>query len=88
MKPGTSKILLAAVLGGMAGTALAHDNGDRERRSCAIPAATVTTIQAQLARVATMDNGGLFNPGRLWSAVVDRQGVLCSAVRLGDASRS
>ena len=26
-------------------------------------------------------NGGLFKPNRMWSAVVDRQGVLCSVVR-------
>lgn len=85
MKPGTSKGLLAAALIGMAGSALAHDNDDRERRSCGIPAATVNAIQSQLARVATMNNGGLFTPGRMWSAVVDRQGVLCSVIRLGDA---
>lgn len=84
-KPRTSNALLAIFLGGMAGAALANENGERDRKSCAIPAATVATIQAQLARVAAMDNGGLFNPGRLWSAVVDRQGILCSAIRLGDA---
>ena len=26
-------------------------------------------------------NGGLFKPNKMWSAVVDRQGVLCSVVR-------
>jgi uncharacterized protein GlcG (DUF336 family) len=32
-----------------------------------------------------MNNGGLFSPSRMWSAIVDRQGVLCSVIRLGDA---
>ena len=85
METGTSKALLAAALIGMAGAALANDNDDRERRQCGIPAATVNALQSQLARVATMNNGGLFSPGRMWSAVVDRQGVLCSVIRLGDA---
>jgi uncharacterized protein GlcG (DUF336 family) len=85
MKPRTSTVLLSMILSGMAGAALANDNGEHERKSCSIPAATVASIQAQLARVATMNNGGLFNPGQLWSAVVDRQGVLCSVIRLGDA---
>src|SRR5260370_11174052 len=26
-------------------------------------------------------NGGLFKPNRMWSAIVDRQGILCSVVR-------
>ncbi len=26
-------------------------------------------------------NGGLFSPNKMWSAVVDRQGVLCSVIR-------
>jgi uncharacterized protein GlcG (DUF336 family) len=81
----TSKALLAAALIAMSGSALANGNDDDERRSCGIPATTVNAIQSQLAHVATMNNGGLFSPGRLWSAVVDRQGVLCSVIRLGDA---
>jgi uncharacterized protein GlcG (DUF336 family) len=85
MKPKTSKALMAATLIAISGSALAHDNDDRDRRSCNIPAATVSAIQSQLARVATMNNGGLFTPSRMWSAVVDRQGVLCSVIRLGDA---
>jgi uncharacterized protein GlcG (DUF336 family) len=85
MHPGISKALLAVALAGLSDAALANDNGDHERRPCGIPAATVNAIQAQLAHVATMNNGGLFSPSRMWSAVVDRQGVLCSVTRLGDA---
>ena len=32
-----------------------------------------------------MKNGGLFTPNRMWSAVVDRKGVLCSVISIGDA---
>lgn len=85
MKPVTSKVLVAIALAGMSAAAFANDNEHRDRKACAIPAATVTAIQAQLTRVASMNNGGLFSPNKMWSAVVDRQGVLCSVVRLGDA---
>ena len=87
MKPGTSKILLAVVIMDMSGIVLANDDNDADHRGkpCGIPAATIATIQTQLSKVATMNNGGLFSPSRMWSAVVDRQGVLCSVIRLGDA---
>jgi uncharacterized protein GlcG (DUF336 family) len=85
MKPKTSKALLAVGLLGMSGAALGHDYPVNERKPCAIPAPTVAAVQAQLARVATMNNGGLFSPSKMWSAIVDRQGVLCSVIRLGDA---
>lgn len=87
MEPGTSKVLLAVTIIGMSGIALADDNdADRSGKPCGIPAATVAAIQAQLPNVATtMNNGGLFSPNRMWSAVIDRQGVLCSVIRLGDA---
>ena len=48
--------------------------------TCGIPATTVNALQAKLALViASPDaNGGLFKPNRMWSAIVDRQGKLCS----------
>jgi uncharacterized protein GlcG (DUF336 family) len=50
---------------------------------CTIPEATVKSLQAQLAVVVKLPdaNGGLFGPNLMWSAVVDRQGALCSVVR-------
>ena len=86
MKSGTIKIALAIAMTGMFGTALAgdYDNGQGVQR-CSISATTVAAIQAQLANVAMMDNGGLFSPSRMWSAIVDRQGVLCSVIKRGDA---
>jgi uncharacterized protein GlcG (DUF336 family) len=89
MKPGTSKVLLAVVMTGMSGIALANDDNDTDHggKPCGIPAATVAAIQAQLPKVADkkINNGGLFSPNRMWSAVIDRQGVLCSVIRFGDA---
>src|SRR2546430_11231096 len=38
-----------------------------------------------LFRSVQLDNGGIFHPNRMWSAVVDRQGRLCSVIKIGDA---
>jgi uncharacterized protein GlcG (DUF336 family) len=50
---------------------------------CSIPDGVVSTLQAKLAIVVNRpdQNGGLFKPNKMWSAVVDRQGVLCSVIR-------
>jgi uncharacterized protein GlcG (DUF336 family) len=50
---------------------------------CNIPDGIVKNLQPQLATVVNSPdaNGGLFKPNRMWSAVVDRQGILCSVVR-------
>ena len=55
--------------------------------TCSIPASIVTKIQNQLATVvASPDaNGGIFKPNRMWSAVVDRSGKLCSVIKIYDA---
>jgi uncharacterized protein GlcG (DUF336 family) len=51
---------------------------------CGISAAIVTKVQNQLNPVTHIPNGGLFNPGRMWSAVVDREGKLCSVINTGN----
>jgi uncharacterized protein GlcG (DUF336 family) len=50
---------------------------------CSIPPNVVNNVQAKLAAVVDLPdaNGGLFKPNRMWSAVVDREGVLCSVIR-------
>src|SRR5260370_30526424 len=50
---------------------------------CNIPDGIVKNLQAKLATVVSLAdaNGGLFKPNRMWSAIVDRQGILCSVVR-------
>ena len=50
---------------------------------CAIAPNVVKTLQAKLATVGNSPdaNGGLFKPNRMWSAIVDREGNLCSVIR-------
>jgi uncharacterized protein GlcG (DUF336 family) len=56
-------------------------------QTCGIPQKTVAAVQAQLAKVVALPdaNGGIFKPNRMWSAVVDREGTLCSVIVTGDA---
>jgi len=61
---------------------LAQQNSQGQQPGqCSISAVIVNAVQAQLANVVKQSNGGLFSPNLMWSAVVDRQGVLCSVVR-------
>jgi uncharacterized protein GlcG (DUF336 family) len=56
--------------------------------SCALPRSVVDSIQRELATVVNLPdhNGSLFGqPNTMWSAVVDRTGVLCSVIKIGDA---
>lgn len=64
-----------------------RDDSEAERARCQIPAQVVANVQAQLASVVQSGdhNGGLFTPNRMWSAVVDRVGTLCSVTVTGDA---
>ncbi len=66
-----------------ASTAFANPIGS----ACALPENMVRVIQSQLAIVVNLSdgNGGLFKPNLMWSAVVDRAGVLCSVIKTGDA---
>jgi uncharacterized protein GlcG (DUF336 family) len=52
-------------------------------QKCSIPDGVVNNLQAQLTVVVKLAdaNGGLFSPNLMWSAIVDRQGVLCSVIR-------
>lgn len=54
-------------------------------KGCSIPDAIVDSLQAKLATVVQMVNGGIFSPNRMWSAVVDRKGRLCSVIVVGDS---
>ena len=74
--------LTAIGLFALSSPVLANDN---EQGECGIPGFVVDKIQDQLATVVAMKNGGLFTPNRMWSAVVDRKGVLCSVISIGDA---
>src|SRR5690242_15159316 len=93
MFPMIYRLALAFVLlAGLSGPALADDHGQDgnqggdnqggpgEHQQCAIPQATVALVQGQLGTAVQGGNGGLFNPNVMWSAVVDRRGVLCSVI--------
>ena len=61
---------------------LAQQNSQGQQPAqCSISATVVNNLQNQLATVIQSGNGGLFTPNHMWSAVVDRQGVLCSVIR-------
>jgi uncharacterized protein GlcG (DUF336 family) len=83
---------MKALLSGIAGAtllSLAAHAGDQATffEACSIPAATVNAVQSELAEVVALSdaNGGIFKPNLMWSAVVDRDGILCSVIVTGDA---
>ena len=63
-----------------------EDNPLRQQ-NCQVPPSVVANVQSQLASVVNSPdkNGGLFGPNRMWSAVIDRKGILCSVIVTGDA---
>jgi uncharacterized protein GlcG (DUF336 family) len=77
--------LIAAAAGLLFSTPVLAQNtqGNGQWNGCSIPSAVVSKLQAQLAAVVQSSdaNGGLFKPNKMGSAVVDRQGVLCSVIR-------
>jgi len=75
-----NKLFLLAALALSTSPALADEDNP-----CGISAQVVYRIQAQLKNVVTQNNGGLFSPNRMWSAIVDRKGVICSVTSIGDA---
>jgi uncharacterized protein GlcG (DUF336 family) len=86
MKSRKPNALLAIALAGISTLALADDGNAQGGKPCGIPDATVARVQSKLSSVVMEENGGLFSPSRSWwSAVVDREGVLCSVIRTGDA---
>jgi len=71
------RFLITVVLGLVVSTPALADE------ECLLPNHVVNGLQAKLATVVNQPdaNGGLFKPNRMWSAVVDRQGTLCSVIR-------
>ncbi|HEX2829375.1 MAG TPA: heme-binding protein [Burkholderiales bacterium] len=59
-----------------------NDNGGG---ACDIPGKVVAQLQSKLAPTVAMNNGGIFAPNRMWSAIVDRKDRLCSVIVIGDA---
>jgi len=75
------KLFFAAFSVAVCSLAVAWDPAPAFADTCAIPVGIVNNIQSKLAIVVTtMNNGGLFSPNRMWSAVVDRTGKVCSVI--------
>src|SRR5206468_6300713 len=80
------KTLLAVALSALlASSYLAFAGEGDGNPGCSLSSKVVAGVQSQLAVVVQLNNGGIFSPNRMWSAVVDRRGKLCSVVKIGDA---
>jgi len=57
---------------------------------CGLSHGVIDQVQKQLRVVVNLSdaNGGIFKPNRMWSAIVDRQGVLCSIISTTDFAPS
>jgi uncharacterized protein GlcG (DUF336 family) len=66
------------------------NSGAHADTGCGIPASITRAVQSQLKIVVNLSdaNGGIFKPNRMWSAIVDRQGVLCSVISSADFAPS
>lgn len=81
-------ILCASVSIALSSPAYSDDNqakNENAASACSIPRATVNLVQQKLAAVIPSGNGGIFTPNRMWSAILDRDGVMCSVIKVGDA---
>jgi len=79
------KWLLAVALALLLCPVARADDADAPAQACGIPADLVQSLQNKLRLVVQLNNGGIFSPNRMWSAVVDRNGTLCSVTKVGDA---
>ena len=75
--------LMTVALGLVISTPTLAQQGQQGQQQCNISSNVVNSLQSKLAAVVKSAdaNGGLFSPNLMWSAVVDRQGVLCSVIR-------
>lgn len=64
------------------------DNTGPSTTACKLDGAVVAKIQKQLKPVTQLPdaNGGIFKPNRMWSAIVDRNGNLCSIINTNDSN--
>jgi uncharacterized protein GlcG (DUF336 family) len=74
--------VLGIIVGLVAASAIPAlaDDGDGRDARCALNPSVVGTIQSKLPVAVQNGNGGLFTPNRMWSAIVDREGRLCSII--------
>jgi uncharacterized protein GlcG (DUF336 family) len=74
-------IMVAALAMAATTGASAQNNQGDQPAGCSLSPSTVNNVLGKLGSVVQGNNGGLFSPNRMWAAVVDRQGVLCSVTR-------
>ena len=74
-------IMAAAVILTAGASGAFAQNNQGNQPACSLSPLVVNNALGQLASVVQLNNGGLFSPNRMWAAVVDRQGVLCSVTR-------
>jgi len=74
LKTGVAAVMLVLI----AVPALAGGQGS----GCSLSRSIISKVQKQLEPVTQLSdaNGGIFKPNRMWSAVVDRDGRLCSII--------
>lgn len=58
---------------------------DNEAPGCGLGTGIINSARSALQQVVTQNNGGIFSPNLMWAAVVDRNGILCGTVKVGDA---
>jgi uncharacterized protein GlcG (DUF336 family) len=78
-------VVPALLTAALSAPAHANDNDDGPTGRCMLPQGTISLVEKQLATVVQSGNGGIFTPNRMWAAIVDRQGHLCSVIKTGDA---
>jgi uncharacterized protein GlcG (DUF336 family) len=76
------RILALALIAGLVATISGPGRADEQDSRCGLSRSVVANVQKQLLPVTNLAdaNGGIFKPNRMWSAVVDRQGRLCSII--------
>jgi uncharacterized protein GlcG (DUF336 family) len=81
------RVFLPAMLAAIVASSAASAQTVEYNTACNVPAQIVKAVQSQLAVVVNLSdyNGGIFQPNMMWSAIVDRQGTMCSVIKTGDA---
>ena len=70
-------------MAGFTGAFAQNQDQGNQPAGCSLSPIVVSNVLGKLGSVVQQipGNGGLFSPNRMWAAVVDRQGVLCSVTR-------
>jgi uncharacterized protein GlcG (DUF336 family) len=77
-----SRALTTLIIAGLLVSSSTLADDDNSGSACKLSSAVIAKIQNQLLPVTQLAdaNGGIFKPNRMWSAIVDREGRLCSII--------